>query len=34
MFFSSVFNDAFMSSSSDAVQFYDRSDSFLAFQSS
>jgi len=32
-FFSSVFNDTFMSSSSDAVQFCDRSDSFLAFWS-
>ncbi len=31
MFFSSVFNDAFMSSSSDVVQFCDRSDSFSAF---
>ena len=34
MFFSSVFNDAFMSSSSDAVQFCDRNDFFLVFQSS
>ena len=31
MFFSSVFNDAFMFSSSDAVQFCDKSDSLLAF---
>ncbi len=34
MFFSFVFNDAFMFSSSDAVQFCDRSDSLLAFWSS
>ena len=34
MFFSSVFDDAFMSSSSDAVQFCDRSDFLSAFQSS
>jgi len=34
VFSSSVFNDAFMSSSSDAVQFCDRSDSLLTFQSS
>jgi len=31
MFFSSVFNDTFVSSSSDAVQFCDRSDSLLTF---
>ena len=31
MFSSSVFNDAFVSSSSDAVQFCDRSDSLLTF---
>ncbi len=31
MFSSSVFDDAFVSSSSDAVQFCDRSDSLLAF---
>jgi len=34
VFSSSVFNDAFMSSSSDAVRFCDRSDSLLAFWSS
>ncbi len=33
MFFSSVFNDTFVSSSSEAVQFCDRSDSLLAFWS-
>jgi len=33
MFFSSVFDNAFMPSSSDAVQFCDRSDSLSAFQS-
>ncbi len=31
MFSSSVFDDAFVSSSSDAVQFCDRSDSLLTF---
>jgi len=31
MFFSFIFDDAFVSSSSDAVQFCDRSDSFSAF---
>jgi len=31
VFSSSVFDDAFMSSSSDAVQFYDKSDSLLTF---
>ncbi len=31
MFFSLIFNDAFMFSSSDAVQFCDRSDSLSAF---
>jgi len=31
MFFSSVFDDAFVSSSSDVVQFYDKSDSLLTF---
>ncbi len=34
MFFSSVFNDAFVSSSSDAARFCDRSDFLLAFRSS
>ncbi len=34
VFFSSVFNDAFVSSSSNAVQFCDKSDSLLAFWSS
>ncbi len=34
MFFSSVFNDAFVSFSSNAVQFCDRSDSLLTFWSS
>ncbi len=32
MFSSSIFNDTFVSSSSDAVQFCDSSDSFSAFQ--
>ncbi len=31
MFSSSVFDNAFVSSSSDAVQFCDKSDSLLAF---
>ncbi len=34
VFFSSIFNNAFISSSSDAVQFCDRSDSLLEFWSS
>jgi len=33
MFSSSVFNDAFVPSSSDAVQFCNRSDFLSAFQS-
>ncbi len=33
MFSSSVFDDAFMSSSSETVQFCGRSDSLLAFRS-